>query len=310
MSGLTIGNLIISIMGAYLAMDISAMVCLLLCVIVMVIFAWLPESPHHLVKTNQEDKARLSLLWYHRDCDVDMELQALKKFIEINNNLPFLDVLKEFKDAHIKKALLFVTVLYMYSMMCGLNNIVFYMEIILRNAQVTVVKPAIVVIIVTASGIVSSLVSIFLIDKFGRRILMIGSSLACGIAVACLGIQFQLLDADYDAAVLQSLPIFAMMLFQMSVFVGVLSVPNTMLGEIFPSHVKCVAACFTSIAASIFSFISASTYQPLIDLITEKYVFFLYAVILFTAIPYTLLCVPETKGKSLQQIQEELTKKS
>lgn len=310
MSGLTIGNLIISIMGAYLTMEISAIVCLLLCVIVMVIFVCLPESPHHLVKTKQDDKARLSLLWYHRNCDVDMELQALKKFIETNNNLPFTDVLKEFKDSYIKKALFLVTMLFMYSMMCGLNNIIFYMEIILRRAQVTVIKPAIIVIIVSGSGIVSSLFSMFLIDRFGRRILMSGSSLACAISVACLGIHFQLLGAGYDAAVLQGLPIFAMILFQASVFVGVLSVPNTVLGEIFPPHVKCVAACYASIVAGIFSFMSASTYQPLIDLITEKYVFFIYTVLLLSAIPYTLFCMPETKGRSLQRIQEELMKKS
>lgn len=310
MSGLTIGNLLISIMGAYLTMEVSAAVCLLLCVMVIVIFVWLPESPHHLVKTKQDDKARLSLLWYHRNCDVEVELQALKKFVEMNNNLSFLDVLKEFKDAHIKKALILVTVLFMYSMMCGLNNVAFYMEIILTSAQVTVIKPAIVVIIVSASGIASSLFSMFLIDRFGRRILMVSSSLLCAISVACLGMQFQLLDAGYDAAVLQGLPIFATILLQVSVFVGLLSIPNTILGEIFPPHVKCVAACFSSIAAGIFSFLSTATYQPLIDLITEKYVFFIYAVLLFTAIPYTLLCVPETKGKSLQRIQEELTTKS
>lgn len=309
-SGATIGNLVISTMGAYVTMSVSAAVCLLLCVVVMVIFVWLPESPHHFVKINQEDKARLSLLWYHRSCDVDIELQALKKFIEMNNSLSFVDVLKEFKNGYIRKALVLVTFLYMYSMLCGLNNIVFYMVIILESARVTVIKPATIVIIVTASGIVGSLLSMFLIDKFGRRILMINSSLACGMSIACLRVQFQLLDADYDVTVMQGLPIIALLLYQISVYVGVISVPNTVLGEIFPPHVKCVAVCFNSIVASIFSFISTATYQPLIDLITEKYVFFIYAAMLLTAIPYTLFCVPETKGKSLQKIQEELMKKS
>lgn len=310
MSGLTIGNLVMSIMGAYMRVETSSIVSLLLCVVVMVIFVWLPESPHHLVKIKQDDKARSSIHWYHRDCNVETELQFLQKFIETYNNMPLIQVLREFRLPQIRKALLLVMVLYMYSMMCGLNNVLFYMETILRKARVTVIEPAEVVIIVTAAGIGSSLFSMFLIDRFGRRVLMVVSSLACTISLICLSTEFQLLDAGYDAARLQALPIFAMLLFQVSVFIGVLSIPNTVLSEIFPPHVKCVAACFGSISAGIFSFISTSTYQPLIDLFTEKYVFYIYAVLLFTAIPYTLLYLPETKGKTLQKIQEELTKKS
>ncbi|EFN76078.1 Sugar transporter ERD6-like 6 [Harpegnathos saltator] len=310
MSGSTIGSLIISAMGVYLTMEVSGIACLLLCFVVMIIFIWLPESPHHLLKTNQQDKARLALLWYHRDCDVDMELRTLQEFIETNNNLSFINILGEFKKAHLRKALVLLTMLFMYSMMCGLNNIYFYMEIILTNAQVTVIKPAIIVTIVAAFGIAGSILSFFLIDKFGRRFLMISSILACVISLLCLGLQFHLLDAGYDATVLQGLAIFAMILFQVAVFIGMLSVPNTVLGEICPPHVKNVVACFTNIIAGIFSFISTATYQPLIDLITEKYIFFVYALILLTAIPYMLIYLPETKGKSLQQIQEDLTKKS
>ncbi|RLU24002.1 hypothetical protein DMN91_004210 [Ooceraea biroi] len=310
MSGVPIGNLIMCIMGTYLKMEISSGISLILCVILMVIFIWLPESPHHLVKIKSDEKAQASILWYHRDCDVDSELQSLKKFIEINNSLPFMDVLKEFKFPHNWKALLLVVTLLMYSQMCGLNNVISYMETILRSCRVTVIKPAVVVIIVTACGIVSSLFSMLLIDKCGRRVLMLTSTSSVIVSTVCLGTEFQLLDLGYDPDKLQPLPIFAMILFQVSVFIGILSIPTTILGEVFQPYIKCVASCFASIAAGIFSFISVATYQPLVNLITEKYVFYTYSLLLLTAIPYTLLCMPETKGKTLQKIQEELTKKS
>lgn len=307
-SGLSIGNLMICIMGANLTMEISASICLALCFILMIIFLWLPESPHHLVKINAEEKARASMFWYHRECDVESELQTLKKFIEINNSLNFINVLKEFKVPHIWKALVLVLVLFMYSQMSGLNNVVFYMESILRSANVNVVDPSTVVIIVTAFGIVSSLLFMLLIDKFGRRILMIASSLSVAISLICLGTAFQLLDASYDD--LQALAIFSMFFFELAVFSGIISIPTTVMGEIFPPHVKCMAGCLTNVMAGFFAFISTSTYQPLINLLTEKYVFYIYSLLLLTAVPFTLSCMPETKGKSLQQIQEELTKKS
>ncbi|XP_011170953.1 facilitated trehalose transporter Tret1 [Solenopsis invicta] len=309
-SGLSVGNLIMSIMGAYLSMTMSAIICFVLCFILIVIFIWLPESPHHFVKIKEENKARASILWYHRDCDVDSELQALKDFIEKNRNLPFTDVIKEFKIPYIWKALLLVSMLFIYLQLCGINNVLFYLETILRNAKEIIIDPSVIVIIVTAIGIVGSMLSIFLIDKFGRRILMIISSLAITISLICLGTQYELLDAGYNPANLQALVIFAVLLFQISLYFGIASIPNIVLGEIFPPHVKCVAGCFASVIGGIFSFISTSTYEPLIDLITEKYLFYLYALLLVTAVPYTYFCMPETKGKSLQQIQEKLIGKS
>lgn len=309
-SGLSIGNLMMSIMGAYLSMDMSATICFALCFVLIVIFIWLPESPHHFIKIKEEAKARASILWYHRNCDEESELQALKLFHEKNKSLPFAEVMKEFRIPYIWKAQILVSMLFMYLQMCGLNNVLFYMETILRNAQVTVIEPSVIVIIVTAMGIIGSILSIFLIDKFGRRILMIISSLMVTISLICLSTQYQFLSAGYDSESLQALPIFSVLLFQISLYIGIISIPNTVLGEIFPPHVKCVAGCFASIIGAISSFISTSTYQPLINLLTEKYLFYIYALLLITAIPYTYFFMPETKGKSLQQIQEELDGKS
>ncbi|XP_012231537.2 facilitated trehalose transporter Tret1-like [Linepithema humile] len=310
MSGLSIGNLTMSIMGAYLNIKISACVALIFCIIMMIIFIWLPESPHYFIKVKAEDKARASILWYHRDCNVESELQALKNFIETNNNLPFIDTLKEFRRTHIWKAQCLILVLFMYSQMSGMNNVTFYMETILRNAQVTVIEPAVVVIITTATGIVSSFLSMLLIDNFGRRIVMIIASLNVTFSLICLGTTFQLLDKGFNPADIQALPIFSMLYFQVAVFIGILSVPVTVLGEIFPPHVKFVAGCICGVVGGIFAFISTSTYQPLVNLITEKYVFYIYALGLITAIPFTFFYMPETKGKTLQQIQEDLTKKN
>ncbi|XP_012064427.1 PREDICTED: facilitated trehalose transporter Tret1-like [Atta cephalotes] len=305
-NGLSIGNLMMSIMGAYLRMDVSAAVCFVLCVILIIIFICLPESPHHFVKIKQESKARTSILWYHRDCDVESELQTLKLFLEKNRNLPFAEVIKEYKIPYIWKAQILVSLLFMYLHLCGQTNVLFYMETILRHTKVTVIKPSIIVIIVTAAGIAGSMLSMVLVDKFGRRILTIVSTLAVTISLICLGIQYQLLDAGYNSVSLQALPICSMLFFQIAMYIGLVSIPNTVLSEIFPPHIKCVAGCFVSIICAISSFICTSTYQPLINLITEKYLFYVYALLLVTAVPYTYFCMPETKGKSLQEIQEEL----
>ncbi|XP_011875723.1 PREDICTED: facilitated trehalose transporter Tret1-like isoform X3 [Vollenhovia emeryi] len=224
MIGIAIGYVMISTMGAILSMKMSAAICFALSLILIIVFFWLPSSPYYFIKIKDETKARTSIVWYHRGCDVEAELQALKLFIEKNKSPPFIDIIKEFKIPYIWKALILSFVLFAYFQLS--QSIVFYyMETILQNAQVTVIDPSV---------IISSLI-------------------------------------------------------------GIIPVPYTVLGEIFPPHIKCIASCFANLFGAATSFIATSTFQPLIDLITEKYVFYVHALIMITAVPYTYFCMPETK---------------
>ncbi|XP_076278206.1 facilitated trehalose transporter Tret1 [Lasioglossum baleicum] len=309
MSGLPIGSFLMSAMGPYLSMPVSSAICLVPCLIMMIIFAWLPESPHHLIKVRQDEKAKSSIKWYHPDCDVEQEFLSLKKFVDNNNGQTFLESLMEFRHACYVKSLLIITVLFTYSQLCGLNNMLFYMEAILRNAEVTVIDPAVAVIVVLATSIAGSFLSTVLMDRCGRKMLFILSCICLVLSFISLTITFQLLSFDVHSKALDGLSIFAMMLLNISVYAGLLTVPPAILSELFPPHLKCIAACYASCVAGISSFISTLTYLPLIELMTEQYVYLFYGLLLLTCVPFVRFYVPETKGLSLQEIQRRLVKK-
>ncbi|XP_035735451.1 facilitated trehalose transporter Tret1-like [Vespa mandarinia] len=306
MAGSSCGNLFIFVMGCYLSIRISAIVNLIFSIILMILFIWLPDSPHHLIKINQDDRAKKSILWYHRDINVDKELLNLKKFINACDELTTFQALKQFKVPQIRKAMIVTIMLFFYLQICGLNTILFYMETIIKSAQVDIIEPSYIVIIITIFGIVASLLSMMLIDKFGRKILMCFSCMIVTMALIGLGTHFQLLEMNVDTDMIQWLPIVCILLFEMAVYMGLLPVPSAVVGEIFPPNVKCVAASISSIFAAVFSLTAAGTYQIFIDLMTKKYTFWLYAIILITAIPVIIIFLPETKGKTLQEIQNEL----
>lgn len=155
-------------------------------------------------------------------------------------------------------------------------------------------------------GVIGSTVCLFIIDRLGRRFLMCISCVMGAIALSCLGLHFQLLDLGYDPANFQLLPLLSLMFFTIALFGGIRQVPSTVLGEIFSPSIKYMATCFSGISAGLFAFISASTYQPLLDTFGQQYVIWMYALFLLTAIPFTLIFLPETKGKSLQQIQDDM----
>lgn len=306
MSGATAGNLLTSIVGAYCSLQTSSLIFLVLCIPVIIMFAWLPESPHHLARFDNSDKVKSSIAWYDRGCDLNMTYASLTKYVEMSNSQTFLEKLREFKRVELRRALYIVMILFMYSQMCGLNTIVFYMEMILQEARSSIIPPATTVIILSAVTMFASVISMSLIDRFGRSALLIVSSLGIALGLTILEIHFTLLDDGYDSTKLEVLPIASLVIFQLAAFTGILTVPSTVLSEIFPPAIKCVAACAASIAGALFAFICSKTYQPLVDILGQKYVYWIYVAIILSAVPFAVLCMPETKGKSLQQIQDEI----
>lgn len=306
MAGLSCGNLFIFVMGCYLSMRISAAINLIFNIVLMILFIWLPDSPYHLVRINQDVKAKQSILWYHRNSNVDLELLNLKEFVNSSNESNTIDKIKQFKVPQIRRAMIITIVLFFYAQMSGVNTILFYMETIIKSARVRIIEPSYIIIIITIFGIAASLTSMTLIDKFGRRNLMCTSSMVVAIGLIGLGTHFQLLEMNVDPEMIQWLPIVSITLFEIAVYAGLLSVPNVTVGEIFPPNIKCIAASISSISAAVFSLVATGTYQIFVDLITEKYIFWMYAIILITAIPVTIIFLPETKGKTLQEIQDQL----
>ncbi|XP_078050689.1 facilitated trehalose transporter Tret1-like [Augochlora pura] len=308
MAGIPTGSFLMCAMGPYLSMTVSSVICLLACLAAMVLFFLLPESPHHLIKVKQDQKAKASIQWYQRDCDVEQEFQSVKKFIDSCSGQSFVESLMEFKQPCYVKSLLIMIMLIAYGQMCGINNVLFYMETILKDAEVSVINPAVVVIIVMGAGIFGCGLSTILVDRCGRKLLMISSCIGLAIALSCLTIVFQLLSFDIRSEALEGLAIFAMIFLYIAVFIGVLTVPPAILGELFPPHLKCVAACFGSCVAGITSFVSTLTYLPLLELMTSRFVYLFYGFLLLTGVPFVIFCVPETKGLSLQEIQRRLMK--
>lgn len=125
------------------------------------------------------------------------------------------------------------------------------------------------------------------------------------VGMFLLGLHFFLLDYGYDPGDIEWLVFLSLSMYTLMCF-GLTPVPSTILSEIFPSDLKSIAGCVGSIASALFAFVASRTYQPLVDLISEKYVFWIYATIIMISLIYSLTMVPETKGKTLQVIDHIL----
>lgn len=150
----------------------------------------------------------------------------------------------------------------------------------------------------------------FLARCFGRRILMLISSLGVGISLTIVGIYFYLQDyLRVSADILTSvayMPLIGIIGFNVLYTIGIGNLPYVMQAELFPINVKAVASSAATMSACVFSFTVAKGYQSVKDLCGHFTVFWIFASFAYAGVFFIYFLVPETKGKTLEEVQDNL----
>ncbi|XP_063972010.1 facilitated trehalose transporter Tret1-2 homolog isoform X2 [Diachasmimorpha longicaudata] len=307
-NGMSIGYVVGNVTGAFMSIPVFAAFSLAVTILFIVSFYWLPKSPHYLVLTDQVERASAAIIWYQRDADAAKELTSLQKFIKDNRSMTYKNLLNEFMLPHNRIALIKVNILYILLQLSGLYTVGFYMEIILTKGEVKIVPPAMAVIIISSIGLIGGWIAIFTIDKYGRKIVLSSACVGLGAGLVGIAIHYQLLAVGVDPGSLQVLIIASIILLEMSINLGIIPIPSTILSEIFSPKIKSYCSCISNITSGFVAFLVTQTYQMLIDWI-GYYTYYIYAMMMFLLALFMMTMMPETKGKSLQEIQNMLLKK-
>ncbi|XP_032674674.1 facilitated trehalose transporter Tret1-like isoform X1 [Odontomachus brunneus] len=296
--GLFLGNA----MGPYLSIEMFAYVSLVPNILFVALFSLIPESPYHYALHGDIDEAEASLKWFRRESDVKAELQELQDFV----NGAATSILTKLKDLLLPanlKSMLIMSGLNVFVYASSYNTINSYAEIILINSGVSI-TPSIIVMVLGFSTIVVGSTVTFLVDRFGRRNLLIVSSFGVAVSLVALGLHFYLLSLNLNPEILTWLPITSLLSFSIFVSYGLVPVPSTLVSEMFPANFKNVASLCIALGNATFAFVFAKTYQPFIDIAGETTVYWSYGFFVLLAVPYVWYFIPETKGKSLLEIQQ------
>ena len=307
--GFPFGVLLASACDSIFSMKVSSIIYLTLCILMLFTFSKLPESPYHLVKIGNTNSARNAINWYRSGKDVEEELASVERFISSSKKGSLLKQMQEFKKPQVRMAMLQVVVLLSFMQLCGLNSISFNMENILKRSKFELCKRAHLVIFISATGIFATALSIFLVDRFGRRILITISSIGVSASLLILIIHHHFIRTNVDVENLQWLPVVSLTLYVCFVYVGIVPVPNTSVGEMLPSSNRYLCVFIVGLTGTAMSFLTTKTFQPLLDFIGDMYTFLIYMIFSLLIVPYAVFFMMENKGKSLQQIQEELLQK-
>ncbi|XP_063925452.1 facilitated trehalose transporter Tret1 isoform X1 [Zophobas morio] len=310
---LTVGILFAYILGAISSPQIVSVVCAIVPLFFGVVFFLQPETPVYLLKKGKDAEATQALRRLRgNNYDVNGEIQEIKDSIQQAKSMN--TSLKEsFKKKATKKSLLICFSLMFFQQFGGINAVIFYVGDIFDAAN-TSLSSSYATIIVGVMQVVATFVASLVIDKFGRKILLIISDLVMALSGIVLAIYFTLKDRELiskeEVNNIAFLPILAVCIFIIVFSLGFGPIPWMISAELLPPEIKSNASSLAATFNWLLAFIVTKFYGDLTKAISTDVTFYIFSVISLIGTVFIIFVVPETKGKTLDEIQRELNGES
>ena len=257
-----------------------------------------PESPRWLAKNGNENKI-LAIL-----SRVGGAEYAKSEYENIRVSLKSETGKVNFKDLYapgMKKILLIGIVLAAFQQWCGINVIFNYAEEVFAAAGYGVSDILFNIVVTGSVNLVFTFVAIFTVDKLGRRVLMI-------IGAGGLAGTYALMGAAYYFSI-TGWPLLLLVVIGIACYAMSLApVTWVVLSEIFPNRIRGAAMAVATIALWLASFLLTYTFPLLNNAFGASGTFWLYGIICIAGLLFIYKKLPETKGKSLEEIEKEILK--
>jgi len=189
--------------------------------------------------------------------------------------------------------------------MSGVQAVEQYAELIF-NEMDNNLEGKYLTMILGAVQVISTIVCMSITDCSGRKSLLIISAIGSACSTAMVATYFNLRHNYVDTSNLKWLPAVGVIMYVIMFSVGLSALPSTMTGELFPMNVKALGSMISTIIAGIISFGVTNLYLVIADNLGIHVSFWIFTGCSLAGALFTLIYVPETKGKTLEQIQEEL----
>ncbi|XP_049957626.1 facilitated trehalose transporter Tret1-like [Schistocerca serialis cubense] len=299
---ITTGFMIDYCIGPFVSYTTLAAIGLSATLLFLVTFFWAPESPYYLLAKGRDEDAAESLRRLRDDnSDISSELQRMKKAVE-DSKVNEASVLDLFRSRRCRRALAISLGVVCAEQLAGINAVLFYTQSIFDAAGGDV-DSRVAPIIVNGAMLLESCVTPFLVDRLGRRPLLIFSSTGMSVALTVLAVYFYLGDTGKNVEDIGWLPLTALVFYIVTYTAGYGGLPFTVTGEIFAQNVKSVALPAAVFVSWTMSFLVTRFFEDISVAVGNYGPFFLFAACSLLASLYVYFLLPETKGKTLEEIQ-------
>jgi sugar porter (SP) family MFS transporter len=259
---------------------------------------FLPFSPRWLIEQGREDDAREVLERYRlADDDIDAEVDEIKKVAREELNL------RALAAKSLRRMMLVGIGLAIFQQIVGINTVIYYAPTILKFAGQQNTGALTQSVYIGCTNVFFTIVAILLLDKLGRRFFLLTGTSILTVALVVLGVFFA------SSAVQNAVPWLALaslLVYIMGFAIGLGPVFWLMISEIFPLHARGPAMAVCTMFNWGFNFLISYTFLSLTDVATKEGTFWVYAFLGVCATIFIATLVPETKDRTLEQIQVDL----
>ncbi|HWC35869.1 MAG TPA: sugar porter family MFS transporter [Mycobacteriales bacterium] len=259
---------------------------------------FMPHTPRWLVQAGRDDEAT-QVLKRTRSGDVESERNEIHDVIDQERSAG----LRELFGRALRPMIVVGLALAIFQQLVGVNTVIYYSPTILKATGLTADQSVTQALSVGITNVVFTVVAILLLDRVGRRKLLVTGTVGLTIALAVLGAYFQVptLRQSYSWVALA-----ALLLFIASFAIGLGPVFWLMISEIFPLRGRTMAMALCTVANWGSNFLVSFYFLSLVGWVGRPGTFWIYGGFGVAAMLFFLLRIPETKGRSLEDIERDI----
>jgi SP family sugar porter-like MFS transporter len=255
-----------------------------------------PESPRWLAKKGKPAKAaevlgKIGGAAYARRSIAEIESTLIHEIDKVD--------LRELLAPKMLRILLLGVILAVFQQWCGINVIYQYGSRIFAEAGYAVSGILFSIVVTGVVGLLMTFVAIGTVDRWGRRVLMLGGAL--GLTVIYLATGFVYHERVHGLA-----PVLLVVAAIACYCCTLAPITWVILSEIFPNRIRGAAMSVSVVALWMGNFFLSQTFPVMFQKMGMAGCFWVYAAICLAGFVFILFKLPETKGKSLEEIEREL----
>jgi sugar porter (SP) family MFS transporter len=258
---------------------------------------YLPETPRFLARHGHFDLARTVLIKIRSTQNVEKEFQEIKA---ASQESALRGHISDLLLPAVRPALMIGIGLAVFQQVTGINTIIYYAPYIIRTAGINSIQGS---ILATAGigtvNVVMTLVSMWLIDRVGRRPLLLTGITGMIISLGALGYIFHLSEGGNFAG----LSVVILMFYVASFAISLGPIFWLLIAEIYPLKIRGLAAGIAAGTNWLANFAVSLTFLSLLKGLGPSLTFWLYGVLAIGSWLFSYYLVPETKGRSLEEIE-------
>ncbi|KAK6623928.1 hypothetical protein RUM44_010784 [Polyplax serrata] len=302
-----VGIILSYVLGTYTSYTTLNIISSSFTVFFILCYKWMPESPVYLLTKNKREEAKMALIKL-RGSDqklIERELLQMEQLTEGEKTMHTSTYKNLFRTPETARALIIVCGIYTFQMMCGYPAIVRYSVSIFQSSS-SELSPNVGAIMVAVSQLVSSLIGANLIDKIGRKSMLMISTFFMGVNLVVFSTYMFGRSYFQDLTALRFIPNVTLILFICSYALGYGSVPFVILPELFAPEARAKASTVSNLWISLIEFLTVKMFPTISEYIGLAPTLLIFACHCAIGLIFFHFVLFETKGLEFDEIYNKL----